>query len=318
MPAPVQRKTALKASPALHAALDIIAEKLDDHGKVVGYEFERLRSISDADWVALEQSTAAANPQLNRYVNVLPFDQNRVKLNHGTNDYINASLLSSRPGSQVAWTYIATQGPLKHTAAQFWQMVLEQKVVVIVMLTHVIEKQAEKCAQYFPLKLNEEAVFGLPGQVIKVKTTAVQDLDRDICMRHFSVANSSAAAPHVVTHYYYHRYLYLLCAALPIFVVCTQKLTMRCPCIACFSQTNWQLVAICSVLSDVCTSATSCGLHDVAPARAQCTFVTVTYCPQLERQHCRSKLDACVLLCSCCWYLASSNDASLTHCHMCC
>lgn len=203
--APVQRNTALRASPALQAALDVIAEKLDDHGKIVGYEFERLRSASDADWLALEQSTPAANSGLNRYVNVLPFDYNRVKLEHGSNDYINASLLSSKAGSQVVWTYIATQGPLRGTAAQFWQMVLEQKVAVIVMLTRVIEKQTEKCAQYFPLNQNEEAVFEALGQVVKVRVTAVQDLDADICMRRLSVTDGSSAAPLVVAHYYYHR-----------------------------------------------------------------------------------------------------------------
>lgn len=203
--APINRATALKASPALQAALDILAEKLDDHAKIVGYEFERLRSTSDADWAALEQSAAVANPQLNRYVNVVPFDENRVRLARGKNDYINASLLSSKPGGQVSWSYIATQGPLRHTAAQFWQMVLEQRVVVIVMLTRVIEKQTEKCAQYFPVELNEEAAFTGPGQSIKVKVTAVQDLDADICMRHFSVTDNTGAAPLVVAHYYYHR-----------------------------------------------------------------------------------------------------------------
>lgn len=203
--APVNRNIALKASPALQAALDIIAEKLDDHAKIVGYEFERLRSTSDTDWAALERSTAAANPTLNRYTNVVPYDQNRVKLTQGDNDYINASLLSSKASSQVSWSYIATQGPLRHTAAQFWQMVLEQRVVVIVMLTRVMEKQAGKCAQYFPLELNEEAVFQGPEQSITVKVTAVQDLDSDICMRHFQVSGTSAAAPLVVAHYYYHR-----------------------------------------------------------------------------------------------------------------
>ena len=44
-----------------------------------------------------------------RYVNVLPFDQNRVKLLGSQNDYINASLIESKEGETPAWKYIATQ-----------------------------------------------------------------------------------------------------------------------------------------------------------------------------------------------------------------
>ena len=203
--APTRKPTGLRASPALHCALDKLAEKLADNGKIVAYEFDRLHRSNEAEWAALELSAAAANPGLNRYINVVPFDENRVKLQHGPNDYINASLLSSKSSSPNQWSYIATQGPLRQTAAAFWQMVWEQRAAVIVMLTRVTEKQAEKCAQYFPLRLGEEAVYESSGGAVRVNVTAVKDLDADICMRHLTVAHSSAEAPMVVAHYHYHR-----------------------------------------------------------------------------------------------------------------
>ncbi len=41
-------------------------------------------------------------------------------------DYINANRLTSPPGEQPGWGYIAAQGPMTSTAADFWQMVFEQ------------------------------------------------------------------------------------------------------------------------------------------------------------------------------------------------
>lgn len=42
-------------------------------------------------------------------------------------DYINANLLTSAQGDDPAWAFIATQGPVKATIADFWQMVHEQQ-----------------------------------------------------------------------------------------------------------------------------------------------------------------------------------------------
>jgi receptor-type tyrosine-protein phosphatase N len=46
--------------------------------------------------------------------------------------------------------YIATQGPLPNTAADFWQMVWEQGSVVIVNLTRLTENTTALCHRYWP------------------------------------------------------------------------------------------------------------------------------------------------------------------------
>jgi receptor-type tyrosine-protein phosphatase N len=46
--------------------------------------------------------------------------------------------------------YIATQGPLPHTAPDFWQMVWEQGSVVMVMLTRLTENGTAMCHHYWP------------------------------------------------------------------------------------------------------------------------------------------------------------------------
>jgi len=45
-------------------------------------------------------------------------------------DYINANFIRGASGSSV---YIASQGPLPHTVNDFWRMVVECEVQVIVM-----------------------------------------------------------------------------------------------------------------------------------------------------------------------------------------
>uniref|UniRef100_UPI00358F9DC4 receptor-type tyrosine-protein phosphatase O-like isoform X2 n=1 Tax=Myxine glutinosa TaxID=7769 RepID=UPI00358F9DC4 len=86
----------------------------------------------------------------NRYFNILPYDSNHVKLladSPTESDYINASYVKGKSGANH---YIATQGPLPCTQAHFWQMVWEQQVSIIIMLTKCKEKLKVKCEPYWP------------------------------------------------------------------------------------------------------------------------------------------------------------------------
>lgn len=205
-------RSALRPSPALQAALDVVSEKLADNAKVISYEFDRLRRSPESEWNPEELSAAAANPSLNRYVNVVPFDQNRVTLS-GEPDYINASLLASKQGQVPAWSYIATQGPMAHTSAHFWQMVMQQRVSVVIMLTRVSEKQVEKCWQYFPESVNEDMQLGTWQHTLTIRVVDMKHLDSDICMRELMVRDSMTENEHQVFHYHYHRLVAALSTA---------------------------------------------------------------------------------------------------------
>ncbi|PVU96749.1 hypothetical protein BB561_000987 [Smittium simulii] len=84
----------------------------------------------------------------NRYPNILPYDHSRILIsdNGYGEDYINASNVGLPNGPQ----YIVTQGPMKSTVSDFWHMIWDKKVGVIVMLGDIIEKNQEKCYQYWP------------------------------------------------------------------------------------------------------------------------------------------------------------------------
>lgn len=107
----------------------------------------------------------------NRYVNVDPYQNNRVRLKvpDGHSDYINASpveLTSTKSGAVLK--YIATQGPKVDTYPHLWRMVWHETAspAVIVMLTQTHEGNREKCFPYYPrspgspeLKLNTQDEF---------------------------------------------------------------------------------------------------------------------------------------------------------------
>ncbi|XP_073175742.1 tyrosine-protein phosphatase non-receptor type 22 isoform X4 [Lepidochelys kempii] len=74
------------------------------------------------------------NIKKNRYKDILPFDHSRVELSLITSDkdshYINANFIKGVYGPR---TYIATQGPLSTTVLDFWRMIWEYEVLIVVM-----------------------------------------------------------------------------------------------------------------------------------------------------------------------------------------
>jgi len=54
------------------------------------------------------------------------------------------------PSSDVVGRYIGSQGPLPNTVADFWQMVWEQQVHLLLMLTAESEGRRVKCHRYWP------------------------------------------------------------------------------------------------------------------------------------------------------------------------
>ena len=62
-------------------------------------------------------------------------------------NYMNASLVRFRGIRQV---FIASQAPLQNYIPSFWQLVAEQKVAVIVMITKLVENNKKKADKYWP------------------------------------------------------------------------------------------------------------------------------------------------------------------------
>jgi len=106
----------------------------------------------EAEPCATTLALQSENAPKNRYPDCVPYDHNRVVLTAHANvngsDFMNASSITDHDPRNPA--YIATQGPLDTTAADFWQMVWEQGSVVIVMLTRLTENGHAFCYRYWP------------------------------------------------------------------------------------------------------------------------------------------------------------------------
>src|SRR3990167_6332548 len=123
-------------------------------------QFSPSNTRIDQEWEALPQhptirklshqdeyyKAATANFQHNRYRDVLQFEKTRVKLSSG-NDYINANYIDL---PFTNYRFIATQAPLPITFEPFWDMVWENDVAVIIMLTRLIEGRIVKAHRYWP------------------------------------------------------------------------------------------------------------------------------------------------------------------------
>uniref|UniRef100_A0A8C9WDL8 Tyrosine-protein phosphatase non-receptor type 20 n=1 Tax=Scleropages formosus TaxID=113540 RepID=A0A8C9WDL8_SCLFO len=114
--------------------------------KVPLQEFENLQNLQPLDDCLIGQSKE--NKKKNRYKNIVPFDTTRVLLGKD-GGYINANFINM-PVKDESFMYIACQGPLPTTLADFWQMVWEQKSNVIAMMTQEVEGGKIKCQRYWP------------------------------------------------------------------------------------------------------------------------------------------------------------------------
>uniref|UniRef100_G1M2F9 Tyrosine-protein phosphatase non-receptor type 12 n=1 Tax=Ailuropoda melanoleuca TaxID=9646 RepID=G1M2F9_AILME len=142
------------------------AMKSPDHNGEDNFarDFMRLRRLSTKYRTEKIYPTATGekeeNVKKNRYKDILPFDHSRVKLTLKTpsqdSDYINANFIKGVYGPKA---YVATQGPLANTVIDFWRMIWEYNVVIIVMACREFEMGRKKCERYWPLYGEEPITF---------------------------------------------------------------------------------------------------------------------------------------------------------------
>uniref|UniRef100_A0A1A8DMD3 Receptor-type tyrosine-protein phosphatase C n=1 Tax=Nothobranchius kadleci TaxID=1051664 RepID=A0A1A8DMD3_NOTKA len=168
---------------AAEILLETYKRKLADEGRLFLAEFQSIPRIFSR--YPVKEAKKTCNAIKNRYVDILPYDENRVQLTTGSgeagSDYINASFID---GYKEPKKYIAAQGPKEETVGDFWRMIWEQQSSIIVMVTRCEEGNRVKCAQYWPTPERETEIF----EEFIVKLTS-EDLYPDYIIRRLSLVN---------------------------------------------------------------------------------------------------------------------------------
>lgn len=164
--------------------------------KPVNLEYFHILKKSGFD--SHEECLKPENKEKNRYDDILCLDVTRVKITpkKGKNDYIHANYVDCY---DIPKKYVVTQGPLKETVDQFWQLVWEQNSRIIVALTDLQVAGKEMCAPYW-YPYNEQQIFQADELSIKA---ASETRYSGYLQTTFEVYNSDTKERRVIRHFMY-------------------------------------------------------------------------------------------------------------------
>eukprot|EP00127_Corallochytrium_limacisporum_P003786 Clim_evm118s152 gene=Clim_evmTU118s152 len=173
------------SSPAT-GAVPSLSLSLEEQNKLVE-EFNELQYQDSRNQMTKSFNVAMEGGFLNRYTNILPYDDSRIPLQQGPElfgyDYINASKIPM--GAEMGDAdFVVTQGPTMDTMRDFWQLVWEQSCGVIVMATREVDMGRPKCAHYWP-DSPEEVRYGPLGVCRQSEHAFGQATIRQFLVRHY-------------------------------------------------------------------------------------------------------------------------------------
>ncbi|CAH8556720.1 unnamed protein product [Schistosoma haematobium] len=145
--------------PTGHIILSYMEKHLQDRNQLTD-DWNSIDKYVSEENILYEESKNPKNQFRNRECAPIPYEQSRVKLRSGDNDYINGSLMyDTNPRNPV---YIATITPTVKSVPEFWLMVWEQGCVVIVCLERIDElKKMDEIDQF---ELNDASVKYWPNE----------------------------------------------------------------------------------------------------------------------------------------------------------
>ncbi|XP_061194974.1 receptor-type tyrosine-protein phosphatase epsilon-like [Saccostrea echinata] len=170
----------------------VIAEKRKD--KDDGFQRE-YATLPYGELYQCDAGKKEENMVKNRYKTTFPYDHSRVILRtESGSDYINANYIE---GADREREYIAAQGPKQNTLDDFWEMIWQENVFSIVMLTNLKEGTKVKCHQYWP-DVNKSRNY----DTVSVKLTEEKEYAFYI-VRKMTARHNESKESRTVTQYHY-------------------------------------------------------------------------------------------------------------------
>uniref|UniRef100_A0A915ETC3 Protein-tyrosine-phosphatase n=1 Tax=Echinococcus canadensis TaxID=519352 RepID=A0A915ETC3_9CEST len=220
-------------APVAFQQLDACIESLDSNKQFISH-FMLLKKIAVTgveNEFHLTKNAGLQRRELNRYIDMLPYDQSIVILGRRwprilddpepkitttelLNNYINASYIR-RPifgmkGEAMPCdpsdppNYIATQGPMSTTAADFLTMVYEQRSKLILMLCRCEEDGKQKCKEYWDDEC--ELMVTSATRSVKVTTSNVHTLNFGLVRRTLCIMPTNKTEPWYVTQFHFTQW----------------------------------------------------------------------------------------------------------------
>ncbi|KAL2836045.1 hypothetical protein BJY01DRAFT_238447 [Aspergillus pseudoustus] len=176
-------------------------------------ELERMRRALSYDHNNISSSNQTSNETFrvagiekgtkNRYNDIYPYEHTRVRLHDipsGGCDYVNASYMKAEHSDRY---YIATQAPVPDTFSDFWRVVWEQDIRLVVSLTAEVERGQVKCHPYWksgaygPFYVNNFSKQYIPMEPVDSpqanSRSPVDSEDSTIVVRHFGLSHSGTS-----------------------------------------------------------------------------------------------------------------------------
>jgi protein tyrosine phosphatase len=163
----------------------------------------QMQYLEDTQWqdqamksVAWVEEEAQVVEEKNRFKDIIPETQGRVFITRyptsdGTSSYINAVKVD---GFRCPGRYIVTQQPMPNTLGDFWRLVEENNVSVVVSLNQVDPKDKTSCA-FWPTNKRPQMD---PVPIISLKHV------NTLSMEHYDVVTIHLSAPSRKEHFQVH------------------------------------------------------------------------------------------------------------------
>ncbi|XP_067119386.1 tyrosine-protein phosphatase non-receptor type 12-like [Centruroides vittatus] len=169
---------------------------------VYDLEFQQLKALTDKlkqdPEFSCKHGAQEINRCKNRYKDILPYDITRVILTEDSeipgSDYINANYIK---GASNSLEYIASQGPLPNTVVDFWRMIWECEVKVIIMACNERESGKQKCECYWSEE--EKKSYGY----VTVEVLKIQYICPDFLVRTFKAINNNSNKERIIYQFHY-------------------------------------------------------------------------------------------------------------------